>query len=350
MFKSLSFLKNLIGRIHFFFKSISFSKRLLVFYFLFSLPFWYYHERHLPIFFSIPLVSLAGLLSLLTLFLSFFILSLFFKKPFTFWLEIPYIGGILLFFHALGILENRGGLVFLFLVFLVFLLFRITKSKIYYQIILVGIAILANGLLSFQFLQKSEEILFQWVFHEKYREPVEEFWTWEYDESKKIWKNPSLPLSFQPGEEFVFHNPKDLKSKDMTGSGGIMGIINPSSKDPGIYPYLRFFLITGYNRADFSEIKEEFQKILEHEERKGEMESITSLGDIEEPKHKFPGHFWRFYDRLRPRYGKAGFYLVRMGEGKVLIIDIREIYSEDSPHSEEIQKVLDSLNFSGSFQ
>ena len=323
---------------------MSLINRVLFWYILLAIPFLYYHEKHLPFPIIILLVSLAILVSIIIVFCSFYLLGFIFKWDFFWVVEGLYLGISLLILHFLGILENRGGRVFLFFIFLLFLIFRITRNRVYYRSILFGFAILINGLLTFQVLSNTEILIFHYMFREKYSEETEDFTKWDFDEKRNMIRNTSIPLEFTIPRGLFFHNPKDLSYKDKTGSGQIVGIFSSSEKDPNIYPYIRIFIVGGYKVIEQSIVKEEYSQVLEFESQRGEIESIKMLGENKSENHKtWEGFFWTFFDLMRPRYSKAGFYLINMGNGNHVVLDIRENLIEDKFHEEVIENLLDSL-------
>ncbi len=276
--------------------------------------------------------------------LSLTILGWVFKRDYFWVTEFFYWGATLGILYSLEILENRGGRVFLFFLFLLFLLFRQMQTKVYYRSLLFGLAILLNGLLTFQSIALGEEYLFHSLFKEKYESDSKELTEWIFQESSRHLTNKTIPLEIEIPTGLFFHSPESLSLKNKTGSGQIVGILSSSEKDPNIYPYIRIFVISGYRAINKATVQEEYEQVLEFESKKGEMENIEFLQTHTPDNHpRWEGSFWKYFDRLRPRYTKSGFYLINMGNGIHLVLDIRENINENNFHEDIIQTTLDSF-------
>jgi hypothetical protein len=287
---------------------------------------------------------MAVFISLGLAYLSLILLGWVFKRDYFWVTEFFYWGAFLGILYSLEILENRGGRVFLFFLFLLFLLFRQMQTKVYYRSLLFGLAILINGLLTFQSIALGEEYLFHSLFREKYEIESKEYTEWVFQENSKLLTNKAIPLEIQVPTGLFFHSIENLSLKNKTGSGQIAGILSSSEKDPNIYPYIRIFVISGYRAINTSTIKEEYEQVLEFESKKGEMENLEYLqAHTPDNQPTWEGSFWKFFDRLRPRYTKSGFYLIKKGNGVHLVLDIRENITENTFHEEIIQNTLDSF-------
>ena len=251
-----------------------------------------------------------------------------FRKDFIFWQEILYLSVTIGIVYAFGFFDNQAGVIFLAFVLLFFLFYRLIRAAIYYRIVLVGMAIFVNGLLTFKYLQFSEMYLFNRSFQDKY---------------ESILTNTIIPIRLILPKEFYFHNPKDLKMKEKTGTGQIAGILSSGENNPNRYPLVRLFYVPEFIKADLETIKEEYNSILEFEKHQGNMEEIKNLGEHIHPEKKWQGNFWAFYDILRPRYSKTGFYIYHLKNGGFLILDITENLVENQFHENEIEEILKSI-------
>jgi hypothetical protein len=317
---------------------------VLFWYTLLAIPFLFYHEKHLPLPIILSLLTLAILVSILLAFVSFYILGWIFAWDYFWVTELFYFGISLVILFFLGILENRGGRVFLFFIFLLFLLFRQIKSKVYYRSILFGVAILINGLLTFQSIALGEEYLFHSMFKDKYETSTEDFSKWNFNETTRILQNTSIPLEMKIPVGLFFHSPDSLSLKNKTGSGQIAGILSSSERDPNIYPYIRIFIISGYMAIDAGVVKTEYEQVLDFESQRGEIETIQFIDQHHPELHpNWEGFFWSFFDTMRPRYSKSGFYLIGIKNGKHIVLDIRENKTEINFHEDVIQTTIDSI-------
>ncbi|HNH57806.1 MAG TPA: hypothetical protein PK153_23600, partial [Leptospiraceae bacterium] len=79
------------------------------------------------------------------------------------------------------------------------------------------------------------------------------------------------------------------------------------------------------------------------EKHQGNMEEIKNLGERLHPERKWQGNFWTFYDIIRPRYSKTGFYIYPLKEGSYLILDITENLVDKQFHENEIEEIITSI-------
>lgn len=341
--KSLTFLTNIFGRVSKKYNSLSFLWKIICVYTLLAIPFLYYHESHLPILVIFILIVTTLVVSLLTFVLSMLTLKYMFRKDFVFWQEVLYLAVVIGTVYAFGFLDNQAGVIFLVFVLLFFLFYRMIQGVVYYRIILVGMALFVNGLLTFKYLQFSEIYLFNRSFQDKYDSSERDFTQWEYDEKTRTLKNEQVPITLSLPKDYFFHNPKDLTMKEKTGSGQIVGILSTGETNPNRYPLLRLFYVPELIRVDIATIKEEYNSILEFEKHQGNMEEIKNLGEHQHSDKKWQGNFWTFYDILRPRYSKTGFYIYPLKDGSYLIIDITENLVENQFHENEIEEIIKSI-------
>jgi hypothetical protein len=341
--KSLTFLTNIFGRVSKKYNSLSFLWKIICVYTLLAIPFLYNHEDHLPFFVIFILISTTLIVSLATFLLSILSLKQMFRKDFVIWQEALFLFVIIFTVYSFGFFDNQAGVIFLIFVLLFFAFYRIMRAVVYYRIILVGMAIFVNGLLTFKYLQFSEMYLFNRSFQNKYETEEKVFTEWTFDETTRTLKNETLSLSLKLPKEYFFHNPKDLKMKEKTGTGQIAGILSSAETDPNRYPLIRLFYIPQLIKVDPDTIKEEYSSILDFEKHQGNMEEIKNLGEHFHSERKWPGNFWTFYDIIRPRYSKTGFYIFPLKDESYLIIDITENLVENQFHENEIEEVLKSL-------
>ena len=330
-----------IGKITKKFDSLSFLQKILFAYIFISVPFLYYHEKHLPILAILALIISTLIISIITFLVFVQVLKFLFKNEFHPIYEILYFGVGIYLVYLFGFLDNQAGNIFLFFIICIFLFYRIFKLRVYYQIILIGVSIFINGLLSFKYLQYSEIFLFNKSLESKYSNEKKDFSNWELDEKTNIATNKDVPIQILKPEGFYFHNPKDLKQDETTGTGQILGIITDSIK-VNSYPQVRLFYVEALVNVELGTLKEEFENILNFEKSQGQMEEIKYLGEHEFEKIG-KGHFWTFYDVIRPRYSKTGFYLLKLNDGSSVIITVTENLVEKEYHEDKILDILNSI-------
>lgn len=259
-------------------------------------------------------------------------------------MELPFFLTSWMILSYLGLLENRGGRIFVFFVLVLFIVFRQSKSEVYYKSVLFGILVFLNSLLSFQFLSQAEIFLFHSFFRDKYGSVDDEFSTWKLNEDTQTMRNEKIPMEFAIPKGLYFHPPGTLKFSEKTGSGQIAGILSSSSSDPNIYPYIRIFIIGGYQRIEKEKIREEYEQILRFESERGEIDSVEFLSeDGLQSRNNWEGVFWSLFDLQRPHYCKSGFYLINRMNGNYVLLDIRENQIQSADHEPQIQEFLDSL-------
>jgi len=335
----------LIGKILKKYYSLSLAHQILLAYILVTIPFLYFHEQHLPLGIILILIIFSILFSFLLGYASIWILGKIFEKDFYFWIEILFFGSSLGIFYALGLLENRAAWVFFFIVLGIFLIYRVLKVVVIYRIFFLGTIVLLNGLFSFKMLQLGEWLLFhlaQKLQTSSLEISVED---WEWHEKDRLLIHKTIPVKLKLHSEMFFHKPKGELS-EYKGTGNLLAVISNSPSDPTVYPYLRIFFLPSIARPNFDLISEEFENYLNFEVGRGEIESLQSLGEREHEKQKWKGKFWIFYDNLRPRNSKTGFYILPLSNGNILILEIRENLKTNTFHEIEIQEILDSIQTS----
>lgn len=344
MTKLVSSFNTLIGKILKKFYTLTFSKKILLVYLSFCIPFVYIHESHLPGLIIAILLFLAvlvgGLLCLGSVYLGRF---LFGNREFQFLWEAIFILFGLVSIYFLGLLDNRAGVLFLFFLSIIYIFARYINEKVVFQILLFGLLILLNGMFTFKALQMGELFLFNLSYYNKYNLDGPDVSLWKWDEKTRTLTHESIGFKAILPEGYFFHNPENLKLEEKAGAGKLLGAISSSSVDPNTYPFLRFFYLPLNVRSEIGEIAEEYNKFLEFELNRGEIESLQSLGASKLDKKNWAGHFWIFYDFLRPRNAKSGFYLIPLSDGSHIVLAIRETLSEKDAHEPDVQSMLDSL-------
>lgn len=197
--------------------------------------------------------------------------------------------------------------------------------------------------LSFQVIQKIEILANYLIFNSRVGKEEISLENWNFDESKSTWSNPEIPLEFVLPKEMTFFKPSNLSMKDKTGTGQIAGVIASSSKDPNRYPCIRIFYLPSFVIETEFDMVREMRSYLDFLVNQGEIEEIKDLGDLEFKEKNLPGRFWSFYDVMRPRIARTGFYLYPLGNGARLILHITENEVKTSVHEESILAILLSL-------
>jgi hypothetical protein len=338
-----SSLNYLFGKLSEKYYSLSLAIRILLVYLIISVPFLYFHEKHLPSWITLVLILFSLGLSFLMGLASIWLLRFLFKEDFRVWVEVPFFASAVVILYFLGLLDNRAGWTFLFFCLAIFLAHRLFKVVVIYRIFFLGTLILLNGLFTFRALQAGEWILFHWdqklssqntgtINPEK----------WEWDEKSRILRHDNIPIALKLPDEMFFHKPKGSLEENRGTGSLILGISN-SPGDANVYPYIRLFFLPSIVRPDILLIAEEFANYLSFEVNRGDIEALQSIGEREEDKKKWKGRFWIFYDNLRPRNAKTGFYILPLSEGNVLVLEIRENLNENTFHENYIQEILDTI-------
>lgn len=299
----------------------------------------YIHEMHLPIGIILLLMIFAIFLSLLLGILNLKLIDFLFQKEFHTAIELSFYIVNLVFYLILGLFSNRAGILLLIFCIVIYFPFRLQRNRVFFRIAILGIVALTTALLTFQILQFGEWTLFhlQIKLNQKKIEISPQNWSIE----GKTITNKDLPLVLHLSENMFFHKPSQTLGESRN-TGSLVGIISNSDSDPSIYPYIKIYFVPSISYADIETISREFEKYLEFEKNQGDIESLQSIG-AHTLKNKHKGKFWIFYDNLRPKNAKAGFYLILLKNGDTLILELREKLLEDSFHVSEIQEILDKM-------
>ncbi|PJZ56299.1 hypothetical protein [Leptospira barantonii] len=342
-------------------QELSFLRKLYLIYSIIGISFLILHENHLPIFFILLLVSGAYLVASGFFFLISFAFGKLLKEESVKRYKIgpdststydavrvflnPIVEAIV-FASCLSLLiftdfySNRSGIIFISVYCAIGLVLRFLESSVFYRIALLGLMVLTGGLLSFKALQQAEiltsYILFKPTWEQK------ELTNWSYDSESRVLKNADIQIQLTLPEDFYFHNPKNLTLKDQTGTGQIAGIISSSETDPNRYPSVRIFYFPE-PFLEIDKIKPEFGKYLDLAINQGEMVEVHELGE-ENFEKRMDGVFWTYYDNLRPRYAKTGFFI---SSGDKLpdsfLFHISESLVKGRTHEEAVEKLLQSF-------
>lgn len=319
------------------------TQKISLIYLLNCFLFIYLHESHLTagVF---ALLSISTLLfSVICLILTIFILSFLFEKKNLFW-DLLVLLLLLASLFGLNFLNIRGNLLFIGITAIFALFFLFSRQWLYYRILQIGLAILVNALVSFQFLQTGEVLLFQKLVQNKLIANQQDYLQWSFDKVNRLLSNSKIPLYLKLPTGLFFHNPKNLTQKDKTGMGQLVGVISTGDeRDPNIYPYIRLFILSSHLSARQQLLHSEFGKYLTFLKSRGEISEINYLGTANHAKKKWSGEFWTFYDKLRPRYAKIGYYTMKLDSKKILLIEIMDNLTKNHPHTKRIETVLESI-------
>ncbi|TGK27972.1 hypothetical protein EHQ12_14040 [Leptospira gomenensis] len=342
-------------------QELSFLRKLYLVYSIVGICFLYIHENHLPFLFILMLV--AGAFAVATLL--FFLISYAFGKLQKEKIRKKYQIGpdsaeaydtktivlnpiveIGIFLICIGLLfftdfySNRSGIFFVSVYCGVGIALRFLESDVFYRISLLGLMVLTAGLFSFKVLQHAEILTAYILFKPNWEQ--KELTDWTYDSQTRILSNADLHARLTLPEDYYFHNPKNLSLKDQTGTGQIAGIVSSSETDPNRYPSVRIFYFPE-PFLELDKIKPEFQKFLDLAINQGDMTEVHELGE-ENFEKKMDGVFWTYYDNLRPRYAKTGFFIV---SGEKLpdsfLLHVSENLVKGRSHEEVVEKILQSF-------
>lgn len=342
-------------------QELSFLQKLYLIYSVIGVFFLLLHESHLPVFFIVLLVSGAFLIATGFFFLVSFAFGKLLKVEIVKKYEISSGSAIaydasriilnpivetLIFLFCIVLLiftdfySNRSGIIFIAAYCCIGLALRFLENTVFYRISLLGLMILSAGLLSFKALQQAEILTSYILFKPNWEE--KELTNWNYDSESRILRNQDIRLQLTLPEDFYFHNPKNLTLKDQTGTGQIAGIISSSETDPNRYPSIRMFYFPE-PFLEIDKIKPEFQKFLDLAIHQGDMVEVHELGE-ENFEKRMDGVFWTYYDNLRPRYAKTGFFI---SSGDKLpdsfLIQVSESLVKGRQHEESVEKLLQSF-------
>jgi hypothetical protein len=329
-----------------FFLKIPISLWLVIGYIVLAFPILVWHEKHLPLLIIILLAITALFFGSILFFISIKIYSKILKHGFHPIYEFFIIVILLIALGVSGFWENSGGRLFIFIFAFLSFILRFAKAKLYYAISMLAMVLLGNGLLSFVVLQKIEVFTAYHIFKSRFQFTEVDLSDWKLDEESSMLTNRSIPIKLKLPNNLYFHNPSDLGLKEKTGAGQIAGILSFSERDPNSYPFIRIFFFPVYVPVEDSIIKEEVIKYIQFQEKQGELEEVNEI----QPNRQFKfldripkNAFWTFYDILRPRYAKTGYYFLESNTGSKVLLHITENLEKGQYHEPLIQDVLDSI-------
>jgi len=330
----------------FLFKITNHSRTALVIlaYACISLPFFIFHEWHLPwnyiLFLSIFALVLGGMLIYGTLFL----IKSYWLNPYHPLIELIVFIIFILALWTSEIFEFRAGKVFCFILITIFTLVRLVKAEFFLKILIASFLLVGNGLLSFKALQSVEIVSSYFLFKNKYK--FEEVNLNEWVKNDNSYWNEEIKLGFTLNEEFVFYYPRDLKLENQTGAGQIAGLIGSSDNDPNRYPFIRMFYFPSYVPFELAQASEEISLYLKMQVSKEEIEDLQEIVSEEKTIQNIGSKFWTFFDLLRPRYAKTGFILIENLAHDKILLHITENLEKDQPHEPGLDFILKSFTFS----
>ncbi|WP_061242713.1 hypothetical protein [Leptospira interrogans] len=350
-------LKSLLVKV----QQLSFLRKLYLAYSVIGISFLVLHENHLPILFILLLVSGAFIVASGFFFLISFAFGKLLKQesvkkykigpdsattydtiqiflnPFA---EITVFIFCIISLFFTDFYSNRSGVIFIVVYCSIGFILRFLESTVFYRISLLGLMILTGGLLSFKILQQGEILTSYLLFKPTWEQ--KELTNWEYNLESRILRNSNIQIQLSLPEDFYFHNPKNLTLKDQTGTGQIAGIISSSETDPNRYPSIRIFYFPE-PFLEIDKIKPEFVKFLDLSVNQGEMVELHELGE-ENFEKRMDGVFWTYYDNLRPRYAKTGFFIASGDKlPDSFLFHISESLVKGRNHEESVEKILQSF-------
>ncbi len=316
---------------------------LLYTYALIALPFFVFHEWHLPAHYIAALAVFALITGLLLTYGTLYAIQEYWNNPYHPLIEII-VGVIFLFSLWLSeVFHFRAGKVFFFFIAVFLLLIRTLKIDFYAKLCLAAILIMANGLLSFRALQGMEILSSYILFKNKFDFEELDLNSWKQN-GDSYW-NENLKIGFKLTEEFSFYQPKDLSLEQKTGAGQIAGLIASSDIDPNQYPFIRMFYFPSYIPFDKSLAAKEVGEYLKIQVSRQEIEDVQEISPEEKALPNIGSGYWTFYDSLRPRYAKTGFVLLETPTGDKILMHITENLEKGKTHEPGIESVLSSFRF-----
>jgi hypothetical protein len=319
---------------------------ILFAYIGFVMPILIWHESHLPLLYILVLSTLTLIFGSILFYASIKVFEKILTNGFHILYELIAFIAFSIALVSSGFLDNRAGYVFLFIFLAIVGLFRFIQLKLQYALGILAIILLTNGLLTFVVLQKMEIFSAYHLFKSQLQFTEVDLSGWEFQEETKILSNQSIPIEIKIPDGMFFYNPEDLGLKDKTGVGQIAGIISASDHDPNSYPLVRIFFFPVHIEVPETLIREEVWKYTQLLESQGEIEEINEIQPNREWlfDSRIPYNaFWTFYDIIRPRYAKTGFYFFQLSNGNKLLIHITENLEKGSFHESKIQSLLDSI-------
>ena len=337
-----NYLKNLFI---FPFRRFNFFQKTVLFFSLVTWFFLIWHEKHLPWLF-ILLLSSGALLSALILF---FLLSLWIKATwhkFTFFQQITTLAAVFIVLYLTNFLSARGGWIFISFYLGIAAAFFGLGRKDYYYFAIVGLLVLTLSILTFSVLQYAEAYTSYRLSLARTGLQEETLENWIFDDKTRILQNQQLNLSVLLPEEMYHFNSSELSVKNKAGVGLLTLAISTSPTDPDRYPGIRLFYLPSSVQFDEAAMHREFTEYLSVQEKKNMLNELKELQPYTDNILKLQGNFWVFYDLLRPRYAKTGYYILPLENKGNLLIHITENLEKESYHEKVIEDIIESIKVS----
>lgn len=319
---------------------------ILIAYASISIPFFVYHEFHLPFLYILLLTLVSVSIGLTLTYINLRIIQEYWKAPFHPIWELVAISFLILGLWLSDVFYFRAGTVFLFLLIFLAFLIRTLKLRNYAILLISSILILSNVLITFKGLQATEIFSAYLLFRNKYKFEEKNLDNWEQNGSR-FW-NEEIEFGFKLPEEFYFFKPKDLGLEQKTGAGQIAGVIASSEIDPNRYPSIRIFFFPDYMGFKESDAQLEFSEYLKLQVNKDLMEDLQEIDQKENLESVLNSKFYTFYDPLRPRYAKTGFIFLETPHHDKILLHITENLERGEIHETSIREILSSIFFRNS--
>ncbi|GBF51386.1 hypothetical protein LPTSP4_29220 [Leptospira ryugenii] len=316
---------------------------VIIFHFI-SIPFFIYHEWHLPIHYILSLVTLASLCSTILIYLTLYLIGIYVKNPFHPGFEL--LAGIIFIFSLWlsDVFQFRAGKVFFFICISFTLILRFLQMEAIVRILFVSFLLIGTSLVSFKALQSVEIVSSYLLFKNKFKFEEVDVNNWVVQD-RNYW-NEEIHLGFTLPEEFIFFKASDLSLENQTGVGQIAGIIGSSEQDPNRYPFIRMFYFPAYVPFEIEEANRDISEFLRIQVSKAEIEDLQEIVLEDKTILNLGSKYWTFFDLLRPRYAKTGFLLLENNRHDKILLHITENLEKDQVHEEGILSILKSLRFS----
>jgi hypothetical protein len=246
-----------------------------------------------------------------------------------------------LIYYKSGLFKTREGLIFLVLFLFAQMVFYVTSSQFMINLGVYTNVVFLSCLTVFYADQKSEELISYLYNKSKYGFNEIEFNDWKID--GRVYTHEHPFIQFELPNDLYFYPASAIEWDESMGIGKIVSILAYSDRDPNLYPLIKIFYIPNYYSITEQEIREEFFKALLDRKEKGEFDEIKSIPDVPEGPKDSKGEFYSFYDVLRPRYSKIGYYTVYTNDNDIYLITIQENLEKYGFHEQIIQATLDKL-------
>ncbi len=327
----------------------SLLRSFLIAYSVVSIPFFVYHEFHLPFHYIFILTLLTWIVGVSLLVASALLLQSYWKNPFHPLIEMISVSFFILALWLSEVFLFRAGRVFLFMLSSLLFFVRFLKIETFAKLALAGLLISGNGIITFRAMQGFEILASYILYKNKYPFPETKANEWVQKENGFYW-NPAISIGFTLPEEGYFFRPEDLGLADKTGIGQLAGVIGSSDSDPNRYPSVRIFFLPSFIKFSKEEADREMFEYLKTKVSKQEIEDLQEITVKEEIFENVGYRFWTFYDSLRPRFAKTGYILVETPNSDSVLLQITENLEKGKDHEPWMESLLGSIRFSDPFQ